>query len=85
MIKIKSIELSAPFKLEKNQQTYVSVRVPEHCKAIELNEASGLVTVITLTGQRIFTSMSNVKAAYADESETSGNTVGAKKPTAKAS
>jgi tRNA A37 threonylcarbamoyladenosine synthetase subunit TsaC/SUA5/YrdC len=85
VIKLKGIELSAPFKLEKNQQTYVSIRVPEHCKALELNENSGIVTITTLNGSRIFTSMSNVKAAYEHESEASGNTTGTKKPTAKAS
>jgi tRNA A37 threonylcarbamoyladenosine synthetase subunit TsaC/SUA5/YrdC len=85
MIKLRSIELSAPFKLEKNQQTHVSIRVGEHCNALELNENSGIVTITTLNGSKIYTSMSNVKAAYEYVSETSGNLSGTKKQGQKAS
>jgi hypothetical protein len=85
MIKLKSIELSAPFRYERQEAIVSALRVGDHVKSIELNEDTGIIKIVTKKDNVVFTSLSNAKAAYADESETSGNLSGTKKPSAKAS
>lgn len=84
MIQLKAIELSAPFRYEARAPIATLIRKGDHVKEIELNEQTGIIKLTTKLGNVVYTSLSNAKAAYADEStETGGNTGGTKEPRAK--
>lgn len=75
MVKLSSVELSAPFKLEPRKPVFITIKNGIDCKDIELNETTGVITITTGLG-KVYTSLSNAKAAYG-VTETTGNTLGA--------
>jgi hypothetical protein len=78
MIKLQSVELSAPFKLEPKLAVQVTIRLQEHCEDLGLDPETGIIHIKLKSGKRVFTSLSNAKAAYEYVSETSGTTAGNK-------
>lgn len=78
MIKLESIELSSPFRLAPRVSVKSQIIIDKDVKCLELNEQSGLITITLTGGKRVFTSMSNAKAAFEHVSETPGTNDGTK-------
>ena len=78
MIKLQSVELSAPFKLEPKLAVQVTIRRVEHCDDLSLDPDTGIIHILLKSGKRVFTSLSNAKAAYEYVTETSGTISGNK-------